>query len=150
MASHVIALRGEPIVDEQNAASEAITPGMLCQPNLPALGQVRKHATAAANAAPVFALERDEMGKTIDTAYAIGDRVKLGRFAPGDGVNALVGAGQTLTGVEFLESAGDGTLRAVVTDASTDDTQRNAIVARSAESTGGATAGVTRHRVVIV
>lgn len=150
MASHVIMLRGEPIVDEQNTASEAITPGMLVEVNQPALGQVRKHATAAGNASPFFALERDEMGKTIDTAYAVGDRVKLCRAAPGDGINALVGAGQTLTGKEFLESAGDGTLRAVVTSAGTADTSRSSIVARSAESTGGATAGVTRHRVVVV
>jgi hypothetical protein len=150
MASHAVALRGEPIVDEQNAASEAITPGMLCEVNQPALGQIRKHATAGGNAAPTFAMERDEMGQGLDVPYAIGDRVKLGRFSVGMGVNGLLAAGQTCTGKEFLESNGDGTMRVAVTDASTDDTQRRGIVAKSAESTGGATGGVTRHRMTIV
>lgn len=150
MASHTVMLQGEPIVDEQTTAAEAITPGMLIETNQPALGQCRKHASAAVNASPVFALERDEMGSGIDIAYAIGDRVKIAYCSVGDKVNALVGNGITLTGKEFLESAGDGTLRPLATDAATDDTQRVSVVARSAESTGGATVGVTRHRVIIV
>lgn len=146
MASRVIALRGEPIVDEQSKCSEAITPGHLMQLNT---GQWRKHADAGKNAERVFALERDELGKGIDTDYAINDYVKAGFFASGDRVNALIASGQDLAEGDYLESAGDGTLRALATDAATDDTQRASVVARSAEASGAVTA-LTRHKVVIV
>lgn len=147
MASKVIALRGEPIVDEQNTASAAITPGHLIEINA---GQWRKHAGAALNAAPIFALERDEMGDDIDTAYASGDRVKAGFFTAGQRVNALIGIGQNITEGDYMESAGDGTLKKLATDAATDDTQRESVVARAAEGSGGAVAAVTRLKVVIV
>jgi hypothetical protein len=105
----VIVLRGAPEIDEQNVASAAITPGHLIEIDS---NEWRPHGTAAGAAAKVFALERDELGKDIDEAYAIGDYVKAGYFHQGDRVNALVASGQTITEGEFLESAGDGTLRA--------------------------------------
>lgn len=147
MASRVIALRGEPIVDEQNTASEAITPGHLIQIDT---GQWRKHADAGLNAQRVFALERSEMGDDIDTAYASGDRVKAGFFSPGQRVNALLPIGVTVVeGATYLESNGDGTLRPLDTDAATDDTQRASVVGLAAESIGP-TAAVTRCKVWIV
>lgn len=146
MASKVIALRGEPIVDEQNSCSAAITPGHLIEINT---GQWRKHATAAGNAPPWFALERDEMGDGIDVAYAANDTVKAGFFAKGMRVNALIPIGQTLAKGDKLESNGDGTLRKLVTDAATDDTQRISVVAEAAEAVS-LTAAVTRAKVIIV
>lgn len=146
MASKVIALRGEPIVDEQNSCSAAITPGDLIEINS---GQWRKHAGAGLNAPPWFALERDEMGDDIDTAYASGDYVKAGFFSKGMRVNALIPIGQTLVKGDKLESNGDGTLRKLVTDAATDDTQRISVVAEAAEAVS-LTAAVTRAKVIIV
>ena len=105
----VIKLLGEPIQNEDNAAAEAITPGHLVTLN--GSGQVIKHATAGANTQRNFALEREEMGKTIDTPYAIGDTVKVGAFGPGTRVNALIASGQNITKGAKLESAGNGTLR---------------------------------------
>lgn len=132
MASKVIALRGEPTVDEQNTASEAITPGMLIEINA---GQWRKHATAAGNSERAFALERDEMGKDIDTAYASGDRVKAGFFSKGQKVNALVATGVALVeGETYLESAGNGLLRIAAVNAATSQAQREGIVGVSAET----------------
>jgi len=145
MASKVIAVRGEPIVDEQLNAGEAVTPGHLIDISS---GAWIKHAGAGLNASPTFALERDEQGSEITVAYASGDRLKAGFFRPGDVVNALVASGQTLAVGAWLESAGDGTLRAIAEDAATDDDQRNAIVARSKEAVT-ATA-LTRHKVWIV
>jgi hypothetical protein len=146
MASKVIALRGEPIVDEQNTASQAdILPGMLIEINT---AQWRKHAGAGLNAAPWFALERDEMGKDIDTPYAVGDAVKAGFFSKGMRVNILVPIGQTLVKGDKMESNGDGTLRKVVTDASTDDTQRISVVGEMAEAVP-LTAAITRTRLII-
>jgi len=108
MARRVIALLGDPIMNEDGAATAAITPGMLVE----GVTSVAPHSTAAGIARRTFALERDEMGKDIDDAYAIGDYVKVGSFSPGQRVNALVASGQDISAGEFLESAGDGTLRA--------------------------------------
>lgn len=151
MASKVIALRGTPMVDEQFDASAAITPGHLIELfDVSGVGEWRKHGTAAANTAKAFALERDELGKEITVAYATNDKVKAGFFAPGMMVNALIASGQNLNVGDFLESAGNGTLRALTTDSATDDTQRVSVVAQSMVDTGGAVTVETRHPCVIV
>lgn len=113
MASKAVMLRGEPNVDEQNAASAAITPGMLIEKNS---GQWRPHATAGGAAHKVFALERDELGNDMDTAYAASDRVKAAYCAPGDKVNAILNSGETVAEGALLESNGDGRLRAGTTN----------------------------------
>jgi len=105
----VIKLLGEPIQNEDNKAAEAITPGHLVVVN--GSGDLIKHATAGGATPASFALEREEMGKTIDTAYAIGDTVKVGTFPPGTRVNALIASGQNISKGAKLESAGNGTLR---------------------------------------
>jgi hypothetical protein len=136
MASKVISLRGEPIVDEQNTASEAITPGHLIEINA---GQWRKHAGSGAAAAAVFAMERDEIGNGIDVAYAADDRVKAGYYAKGDRVNALIPSGQDVAEGAELESDGAGRLKAGTTKP----------VARAAAASGAVTAD-TRLPVIIV
>lgn len=109
MSKRVIALLGLPVYSEDYAASAAITPGNLVE--FVSAGSCRKHATAGGTAAKSFAMERDEMGKNIDVAYASGDTVKIGYFHAGQHVNALIGSGQNIARAAFLESAGDGTLR---------------------------------------
>lgn len=109
MAKRVIVLQGLPEVNEEDKAAEAITPGHLVNYN--GSGDLVKHATAGAYAARTFALSREEMGKDIDTAYAIGDTVKVGSFAPGHRVNAIIASGVNASKGSLLESAGDGTLR---------------------------------------
>ena len=146
MASNSIVLVGKPLVDEQLTASAAITPGHLIEVSS---AQWQKHGTAAKNAAPWFALERDEIGKEISVAYAADDEVKAGLFPGGSKVNAFIASGQDLNIGDYLESAGDGTLRALVTDAATDDTQRASAVAMSAEASGAVTV-LTRHKVWII
>lgn len=106
MARRVIALLGQPIVTEDGAATEAITPGHL----LAGVTSITKHASAGAAAARNFALEQDYFGKDIDEAYAIGDRVRVGQFAQGDHVYALLASGANVVAGALLESAGDGTL----------------------------------------
>lgn len=141
-------LQGVPIVDEQSAAGETgIIPGMLLE--LQADSEVIKHSGAGLNAAAIFALERDELGDDIDVAYGLGDRVKVGRFATGDKVNALIASGQDINTGDYLESAGDGTLRAIAEDAATDDDQRVSTIGQAAEDVGPVTA-LTRLKVWIV
>jgi hypothetical protein len=136
MASKVIALRGEPIIDEQHTASEAITPGHLIELNA---GQWRKHAGSGAAAAAIFAMERDEIGNGIDVAYAADDHVKAGYYAKGDRVNALIPSGQDVAEGAELESDGAGRLKAGTTKP----------VARAAAASGAVTAD-TRLPVIIV
>lgn len=108
MARRVIALLGCPIITEDGSASEAITPGMLVQGTT----SIAKHASSGGNAARNFALEQDYLGKDIDEAYASGDQVRVGAFHQGCRVYALLPSGANITGGNFLESNGDGTLKA--------------------------------------
>lgn len=115
MARRVIALLGQPVYSEDYAASEAITPGHLIE--YVSAGTCRKHATAGGAALPMFAMERDEMGKDIDDAYAVSDTVKAGVFHTGQHVYAIIASGQNIARAQDLESAGNGTLRAIAAGA---------------------------------
>jgi hypothetical protein len=109
--NRVIKLLGEPIQNEDNVAAAAITPGMLV--DFDAGGNLVPHATAAdTEVVAVFAMHREEAGKTIDDAYAIGDVVKVGHFGPGTRVHAFLAAGENVAKGALLESAGDGSLQA--------------------------------------
>ena len=146
MASTKVALRGSPEVDEQLTGSAAITPGDLIEISS---GQWRRHANAGLNAVAVFALMRDEMGDDFDVDYAANDAIKAGFFAPGMRVNTFIASGQNLSAGDFLESAGDGTVRALVTDAATDDTQRASIVGIAAADSA-AVLVKTRQVIIVV
>jgi hypothetical protein len=107
--SSVVILKGldKAHIDEDGAAAEAITPGMLV------LGttSLTKFSVAGGPAPRRVAMERDEMGKGMDDAYASGDTVKVANLAPGDRVNALIASGQNISANAWLEPAADGTLR---------------------------------------
>lgn len=150
MAKRVIALLGEPIYDEDTAAAEAITPGHLVDFN--GSGLLIKHAGAALNAAPWFALERDEMGKDIDAAYAIGDTVKTGHFAPGMRVNALLApAAAAVAKGAFVESAGNGTVRILTANAATAQSARRSVVGKALEAVDNSAGGTAaRLRIIVV
>ena len=139
MASEKIVLQGQPVYLEGKTASEVITPGDVIEPS--SATAWRKHSTAAANAAAFFAV--NPRSKEIGDNYAIGDNV-LAAYCPGCKVNAFIGSGQNVSFGAFLESAGDGTLRTLATDAATDQAQREAVVAISLEGSGGAVAAKTR------
>jgi hypothetical protein len=109
MARRKIALLGQPLITEEGTASEAITPGHLVQ----GVTSISKRSTAAIATSKSFALERDEMGDDIDTAYASGDTVKVGHFHSGQRVYAFIASGQNITADQKLEPAADGTLRAI-------------------------------------
>ncbi len=144
-----VILRGDPNVNDEFTAVAAITPGDLCEL---VTTTVQLHSTAAANAARIFALERDEIGKDLDDAYAASDQVKLGFFSPGDEVNAFVKAAAAAVVVgDFLESEGDGTVRKLVTDAATDDAQRASVIAVATEAVDNSGGGSkARIRILIV
>jgi hypothetical protein len=108
MARTAIVLQGQPIYSEDRAANEAITPGHLVAGGTTTL---TKHATANGPGRN-YALERDERGTPITTAYASGDTVKVGAFAGGQVVYAWLASGQNVAIDAYLGSNGDGTLKA--------------------------------------
>lgn len=108
-----IALLGCPVLNEDGAASEAITPGHLVK----GVTSIAKQTATTGDLSRTFALERDEMGKGISTAYAIGDYVKVGAFHAGCHVYAIIASGQNIAADQYLESAGNGTLRAIASGA---------------------------------
>jgi hypothetical protein len=143
MARKVITLMGDPIVNEEEPALAAITPGHLL--TLSATG-VTPNVTAASKMAALFALERDEMGNDIDDAYAIGDYVKVGHFAPGMRVYALLASGQNITKGAYL--TGNTTAGLLIASADDDDIVCQAL--ESVDASGSAPVAGTRIRVQIV
>lgn len=138
MARRNIALMGKPYVTEEGVASEAITPGHLVK----GVTSIAKVSTAALAHPRNFALEREELGSDIDTAYASGDVVKVGAFHQGSRVLALIASGQNITADAKLEAAADGTLRVFAS---------GVVLARALESVNNAAGpGVARLRVEVI
>ncbi len=103
----VIVLRGTPTIDEQNLCGATdITPGMLIDISS---GAWVPHPDSAVGAA-VFALEREELGRDIDSAYVETDIVKAAYFHKGERANALVASGQTIAEGAQMEAGGGGLL----------------------------------------
>ena len=109
MARRIIKLLGEPVQNEDSKAAEVITPGHLV--TFDSNGDLIKHNSAGGFTTTAFALEREEMGDDIDETYAVLDTVKVGVFGRGTRVLALIASGQNLVKGDYLESAGNGTLR---------------------------------------
>ena len=143
MARTVIALRGMPVIDEQEKALEALTPGHLVE--LTSTG-VQKNTDDAANVAAAFVLERDESGQGIDVAYAIGDKVKVGVFRPGDRVYAFLASGQNVAKGAYLTGNTAGLLTATGVAAGV----RIARALEAKDTSGSAPVAGTRIRVEIV
>ncbi len=127
-----ITLKGDHIRKEA-IASAAINPGHLVE--FGGAQELRVHAGAGLNARKAFALENDLIGGGIGDAYALNQTVQYGVFPPGAEVYALLAAAATAVTIGLaLESDGDGTLRLLTTDAATDDTQRDSVVAYALEA----------------
>jgi hypothetical protein len=144
MARNVIALMGTPVINEEPSAIEALIPGHLVE--LTSTGGVQKCTDDAANVAPSFVLERDELGTGIDTAYAIGDKVKVGTFKPGDRVYAFLASGQNVAIGAYLTSNATGLLTAASVAAGV----RCARALEAVNTSGSAPVAGTRIRVEIV
>lgn len=108
--ARTIIVKGDPIHKEANAAA-AVRPGHLVGFN--AAGAAVPHATAGANTAPAFAVERSWIGEDTEATIAIGERVEYVVCRNGDEVFTRISGDPTLiANGALLASAGDGTLRA--------------------------------------
>lgn len=128
----------EPFVREELAVA-AFTPGHLIEKTASGF---QKHSTAAANAQKIFAMENLADAGDIDRAYVANETARGGYAQRGDLVYAWVPAAAAAIVVgDALESNGDGTLRKAATDAATDTTQRDSIVAYAAEAVDNSVGG---------
>ncbi len=114
MANRIL-LKGDPLRKEYGAALE-VTPGMLLSAESITPGgdinAVIPHPAAGENAYALFALEKALDGGDITDVYDPDERVQCVHARPGDEVLALLANGQNVQRGAFLESAGDGQLRA--------------------------------------
>lgn len=109
-------MRWGPCSTTNAIAAGAILPGDLIEVIAAAgatNGQVQRHATAAARAAPLFANLNSPYGGGIADAYAIGDTVIVVVPSPGALIYARCATGTAITKGTALESAGGGLLRAL-------------------------------------
>lgn len=103
---------------EEAIANAALSPGHLIE--LMSTGKVRKHSGAGLRAVTTFALEDSGNGRGVTDDYdtTTNSRVIYRHFQPGERVQARLADGQNVAIGDFLESNGDGTLRAVASDTS--------------------------------
>lgn len=128
-------------------ADATITPGDLL--NITATGVIR-HATAAGNAVPIFAVNASDQNKGIDDNYSAADMARFVIAQRGTVVNARVAASAAAIALgDYLESAGNGTVRKHTAQAinesgsATVNIQANSVVAIATEAvdnSGGGTA----------
>jgi hypothetical protein len=96
------------------AASEAITPGHLVERfNASGVIRYRKHATAGGDTVRAVATEQSMLNLGVDNAYAAGDLMEVSELGPGGYVWMIIASGQNIAAGQKLESAGNGTLRAL-------------------------------------
>lgn len=136
-------------IRKEGIASGTIKPGHLIE--FGGANDLQVHSTAAATARKAFAVENDLIGNGIDDNYTVGEQVQYEVYASGAEVYALVAASAAaIEKGDPLQSAGNGTLRIQSTDAATDDTQRNSLVAYALEDVDNSAGGsVARIRVEI-
>ena len=110
MSKNTIVLKNYSKVREEIIAAGAITPGHLVEET--SAGKAVVHNSAGENAIPMFAIEDELQGNTITDDYASGDPVQVWIPTRGDQVYALLANGESVAIGDFLESNGDGTLKA--------------------------------------
>ena len=116
----VVLLRGgdRTIQNETGVAGGTIKPGYLVD----GVSTVAAHASAGAACPRTIALERDELGRGIDTTYqtdpsnnvsdyAVGDVVKVAACHHGVQFTGWIASGQNIAENDRMESAGDGTFK---------------------------------------
>lgn len=111
---NTIFLGGERTQIGDIAASEAITPGHLIDRfNNGGITRWRKHATGGGHVTPAVATNQSMLNKGVDDDYAAGDLVEASVLHNGATAWMFIASGQNITYGQKLESAGDGTLRAL-------------------------------------
>jgi len=143
MARTVIILKGDPIINEEATATEAIIPGHLTE--YTSAGTLQKN-TQVANQSVMVALERDELGKDIDQAYAALDVVKHAVLKPGDRFYGWLASGHNVALGDYLAPQTGG----LMGKTSVSTTLRIAQALEAVNTSGSAPVAGTRIRVQVV
>ena len=118
MASKSIKIKNYSNIQEEfTATAVAITPGMLLE--LTSAGTVQAHSTSGGNVLPMFALENELEGDGINDAYDASGKIQVWIPQRGDIVEAILVDGETVAIGGFVESNGDGYVKAYVADSET-------------------------------
>ena len=146
-ANRTIRLKGTGLRKERLVKTgSTITPGMLVDTDS---GGVLEHAGAGLNAAPLFAVENEVVGKEIDDDYIADENCLYEAMQLGAEVHALLAANAAaIVEGDFLQSAGDGTLRILTASAATAQDARRSTVARALEAVDNS-AGTTIVRIIV-
>lgn len=135
---NTIKLKKYSDVIEEIVAAGTITPGMLVE--LDNTGEVKAHSDEDGNVLPMFALEDELQGKTIDDDYVATNPVQVWIPYRGDKVNAILATGENVTIGTFLTSDGTGKLHAAPALASTGNVAPLQIVGVATEAVNAASA----------
>ena len=145
--ANTIKIKSYVDVQEEYIADAAITPGHLVK--LDSDGKVTVFSTAAGMVLPMFALEDEHRGRTINDAYAQGDRVQCWIPSRGDVVYAILDKGQNVGIGDMLEPHDDGSLQKLTTGTSASDGGAIVGVALEALNLTASTAVATHIKVRI-
>ena len=108
--SKTIKLKSYLDVQEEYTLSGIVKPGYLLE--LASTNLVAAHATSGGEfLIPMFAQENEFLGKSINDAYAVGEKLQVWIPTRGDQVNAVLKAGQKVAIGDKVVSNGDGTLK---------------------------------------
>lgn len=112
MAKLTIKVKSYLNIDDEKVANAALDPGHLIERI--STDKVQKHATAGGPVFPMFAVEDAFQGRAIGDAYNTTTNAQVACWIPtrGDQVYAKISSSsEALVIGDFVESAGDGTLR---------------------------------------
>ncbi len=124
MAKNTIKVKKYSDVIEEMTSVGVITPGMLVE--IDSAGEVQAHSSGGGDVIPMYALEDELQGKSIDDDFAADDKVQVWIPYRGDIIYALVADGEDIAIGDYLTSNGDGTLK--------EDTGSDTLVAQAIEA----------------
>jgi hypothetical protein len=97
-SKNTIYLLGQPIYNEDGMADSPIIPGMLVK----GFNGLVPNNRAAVRVEAAVALEREEMGRSIDAPYQVGDTVKVGVFHRGARFLGILESGIAVNEGDFV------------------------------------------------
>lgn len=109
MSLKTILLKGDGTSIERLAAAATIYPGFLCELN--SSDQLAVHSVSGGSQSSIVALEDENRGREIGTAYGSGNVVVARALRPGDVALMVIADGQNISIGEYVDSNGDGTLK---------------------------------------
>jgi hypothetical protein len=135
---------GEPVIDSITGVTDTIYPGMLLQ--YVTATTVRLHQTAGACATLMVALEDEDAGVEVGTAYTANDKVRVWHPRRGDRIAVSMLDTANIAIGDYLEAGATGDWREVVADTSAGTIKVGSVLGVALE----ADATCTAHQLLLV